>query len=46
MYIDSLTMTSLIVFAIAFSGFMQAGMIRGCITQAATVNSQSEKTHQ
>lgn len=40
MYIDSLTMTSLIVFT---SGFMQARVIRACITQAATANSQSEK---
>lgn len=45
MNIDSLTMTSLIVLAIAFGGFLQAGVIRGCITKPATVNSQSEKTH-
>jgi hypothetical protein len=43
MYIDSLTMTSLTVFTIAFSGFMQARVIRACITQAAPANSQSEK---
>lgn len=45
MNIDSLTIASVIVFAIAFGGFLQAGVIRGCITKPATVNSQSEKTH-
>jgi hypothetical protein len=45
MNIDSLTITSLIAFAIAFGGFMQARVIRACIAKPATVNSQSEKTH-
>jgi len=45
MNIDSQTITSLIAFVIAFGCFLQAGVIRGCITQPATANSQSEKTH-
>ena len=45
MYIDTLTITALIMFAIACGDLMRTRMIRGCITKSATVNSQSEKTH-
>lgn len=43
MYFDSLTVVSLIIFAIAFGSFIYACVIRGCMTEGAQ-NDTRERT--
>ena len=44
MYFDSLTIVSLIIFAVAFGSFVYACVIRGCITDSdATVRDDRGK---
>ena len=43
MYFDSLTVVSLVIFAIAFGSFVYACLIRGCMPQGAQ-NDTKERT--